>query len=278
MPCLGLGMSHNGGGDFAVAVRSALAAGVRAFDTATRYGTEHVLGEEITQALGEGHVARRSDVFITTKLWPGDAQNVSAALRSSLEKLQVEYVDLYLVHWPGLTTEHWDESAPAKARQAVWRDMERQLDAGRCRSIGVSNWLERHLQDILIDEAKEISGIVPDINQIEHSPIQRQSDLIRFCRDRGIRACGYSPFEKGAALRVPEIISAARKCGCTPAELIIQWSLSRDVICTAKSTSPDHIHETFVRSFTHDIPENALAALDNLDVNYRCTWDPTSVP
>lgn len=266
MPVLGLGLSHNGGGDYANAIRASLSLGIRHFDTAARYGTESVLGQEVKSSTID-----RGDLFITTKLWPQDADDVANALRKSLSALQLDYVDCYLIHWPGLGGEQG--GGHRRERQRVWREMERLLDSGRAKSIGVSNFLPRHLNDIVQCSER---ATLPDVNQVEFNPLQQQPDLLD-CNSHKIQVVGYSPLAKGAVITNKEVNSIAERCGCSAASAALRWSISKGVPCIPKAMNVDHIKSN-VAALGLDLPEMELRKLDRLHENFRCTWDPSNVP
>ena len=275
VPDYGLGLSHRGGGDFRGAVRHSIACGVRLFDTASRYGTEAVLGE----VLAEANLAR-DEFFVSTKLWPDHAGDPASALRASLGRLGLDSVDLYLVHWPGIPPRGGE--TPSQARLRVWRDMEKLQEAGLARAVGVSNFQARHLADLCDEvrdgDAGEIAGGIPvAVNQLEFNPLHQQRSLVRACCERGVRLMGYSPLAKGAVLEHPEVRRVAKASGCTAAQAAIAWSVQRGAVTIPKSTKPQHIEQNLAGAGM-TLPEEALRALDALDCGYRCTWDPTNVP
>ena len=268
MPLYGLGLSHNGSQDFATAVETSLGLGVKLYDTAARYGTESILGDGVRYALDKGIISSRDDLFLTTKLWHSDARDVAGAVRRSLSCLGVDYLDLYLIHWPGLSN---DDGTGKRARQTTWREMELLLDKDICRSIGVSNFLETHLHDL-----EETWAIPPQINQIEFNPMQYRKDLVSLCRDMKIEVEGYCPLGKGSLLSSPVLASIAGKYSCTSAQLCIAWSLQHDVVTIPKSTSKPHLLSNFAALDVKILKED-MDVLDNLDCDLRCTWNPTNV-
>ena len=272
MPVYGLGMSHNGGGDYANGIRSSLAAGVRHFDTAARYGTEKVLGDTLRQWFDDSKASpalKRSDVFVTSKLWPSDADNVKGAFKRSLDKLGMEYVDLYLVHWPGLGG---SGQRAKKRRQEVWRELELLADSGSAKAIGVSNFLERHLEDVL-----ETASIAPAVNQIEFNPFQNPKNLVALCEKLGVQVEGYCPLAKGYALRDAKLSAIAKSQSCSIAQLLLRWSLQKHVVTIPKSCTTAHIKSNADGVGMGPLPGNVEALLDSMHKNLRCTWDPTNV-
>jgi diketogulonate reductase-like aldo/keto reductase len=259
IPRLGLGVFRApAGGETRRAVEHALALGYRHVDTAKIYGNERDVGEAL-RASG----VPRGDVFITTKLWNSD-HGYDAALRAfdaSLTTLGLDYLDLYLIHWPlqGL-------------RGDSWRALVRLLEEGKCRSIGVSNYTIHHLTELL-----ESSPVVPAVNQVEMSPFLVQEDLVRYCRGKGIQIEAYSPLTKGFRLGHPAILALASRFSRTPAQILIRWALQRDLVVIPKSTRRERIEEN-AQVFDFEIGDDAMKALNSLDEGLRTSWDPTNAP
>jgi diketogulonate reductase-like aldo/keto reductase len=274
MPIYGLGLSHNGG--FSVdAVNLSLDLGVNLLDTATRYGNESQVGDILRARAASGaspagifgDSASRTP-FLTSKLWPGDAGDVAGACRTSCAKLGVDSLDLYLVHWPGI----WGHGGNNREyRQQVWRQMELLLDSGACRAIGVSNFEQRHLEDVI-----EECAVVPHVNQIEFNPYQNPASLTAFCRGHGIVVEGYCPLAKGNVLQEPAVLSIARKHGQHAATVLLRWSLQQGVVCIPKSTSAAHIRDN-LKVFDIALDDEDMRALGSLHCDLRVTWDPTDV-
>lgn len=268
MPMYGLGLSHNGGGDYSKAIDVSLNKGVRLFDTASRYRTEEILGERIQNAFGDSVLNSLNEAFVTTKLWPGDCEDVAGACAASLNRLGRDCIDLYLIHWPGLSNE---SSIASRVRQDTWRQMECLLESGKCRAIGVSNFLETHLHDL-----EETWSVCPQVNQIELNPLQYRKNLLQCCCDMNIQVEGYCPLGKGALLSNRNINTMAEKYHCTAAQLCIAWSLHHDVVTIPKSTSRNHIISN-LDAVSLTIREDDMAFLDSLDSDLRCTWNPVNV-
>lgn len=295
MPVFGMGLSHNQGGFSRPAVLAALDAGIPLFDTAKRYGTEASLAEAIAAS-----DRPRDQLFLTTKLWPGDADVGAAkeACAASLARLDGgggggdRPIDLYLQHWPG----QWhggsmDESRAAakERRQATWRQMELCVESGLARAIGVSNFLVPHLEDVL-----DGCSIPPAVNQIECNPYQQQDELARFCAARGIVVEGYCPLGKGRVLSDPRLGDLAKavterlsgsRAGAaaaapvpevTPAQVLLRWSMQKGAVTIPKSTNPDHIRSN-LRCFDFELAPSEMAMLDTFEMDLRCTWDSRGV-
>ena len=259
MPALGLGVWQSAPGEETRrAVAEALAAGYRHVDTARAYRNEADVGA----AIRESGVPRR-EVFVTTKLWNADHGYDKAlrAIDASLQALQLEQVDLYLVHWPveGL-------------RRDTWRAMEALLADGKARAIGVSNYTIRHL-DELLGHAK----VPPAVNQVEFSPFLFQKELLGHCRHAGIQLEAYGPLVRGHKLEHPVLRKIAGKHRRTPAQVLLRWGLQHGLVVIPKSVRPERIRENAdLAGFELDAAD--VTALDALDEGYRTSWDPTGVP
>lgn len=257
MPLLGFGTYQIRGGACERAVTYALSIGYRHIDTAALYDNEEAIGRAVKQS----GVARER-IFVTTKLWNSD-QGYASALKAfgrSRDRLDLNYVDLYLIHWP----------EPGKRRDA-WRALVEIKKQGRSRSIGVSNYTIAHL-DELINE----SVVVPAVNQVEFSPFLYQRKLLDYCNARGIRLTAYCPLTHGDKLEHPTITSIASKHGKTAAQILLRWALQHDVIAIPKSSRHERIKENAaLYDFTLDAGD--MAVLDGLDENYRTSWDPSRV-
>ena len=259
IPALGLGVwKANGPQECYNAVRAALKAGYRHIDTAMIYKNEGDVGRAIRDSGVE-----RSSVFVTTKLW-NDDQGYDSALRAfdaSLKSLGFDYIDLYLIHFP-----------VSHSRKDSWRALERIKQEGRARSIGVSNYTVRHLQELLAS-----SATIPAINQVEFHPFLYQRELHELCLTNGIALQAYSPLAQGEKLTDPTIVRLATKYAKSPAQVLIRWAIEKRIVVIPKSTNPKRIAENFaVWDFT--LTPDDVKALDALNCNYRTCWDPTEVP
>ncbi len=225
MPLLGLGTYKTPEGPVVErAVRTALDAGCRCIDTASFYGNEPGVG----RALKAGGVPRE-DLFVITKVW-NDEQGYDralAALEGSLSRLQMEYIDLYLVHWPvkGLYTDTW------KALQELYR-------RGLARAIGVSNFMVHHMEEVM-----KLGGVAPMVNQFELHPLLFQRDIVLFCEKNGIQVQSWAPLARGALFGDPVIQELSKKHGHTPAQVIIRWHLQHGFAAIPKSVDPRRIVE-----------------------------------
>ena len=233
------------------AVRSALDAGYRSIDTAALYQNERAVGA----ALAESGIPRE-ELFVTTKVW-NSAHGHDRALRAfdtSLAKLGLEYVDLYLIHWP----------VPAKERYVeTWSALEKLLADGRARAIGVSNFQPAHLQRLL-----DASDVVPAVNQIELHPNLPQRELREFHARHGIVTEAWSPLARGGLLDDPTVTALAERLGRTPAQVILRWHLQLGNVVIPKSVTPGRIREN-IALFDFELSEQDLAAIDALENGRR---------
>jgi diketogulonate reductase-like aldo/keto reductase len=222
-------------------VRWALEAGYRHIDTAQAYGNEASVG----RALRDSGVPRE-EVFITTKFFPR-RKDPEAEAQRSLERLGVEQVDLYIIHWPA--------GGPTWA----WEGMQRAQAAGYARSIGVSNFSVAE-----IDELRGAADVPPVVNQVQFSPFEYRRDLLEACEERGIAIEAYSPLGTGRHLDDPVVAEVAGRTGRTPAQVLIRWCLQHDLIVLPKSTHRERI-EANAQVFDFDLTAEDMAALDGLD-------------
>ncbi|MCB9489552.1 MAG: aldo/keto reductase [Deltaproteobacteria bacterium] len=259
MPLLGLGVYQAAdGGECREAVVHALKFGYRHVDTAAMYGNEKDVGEGV-RASG----VPRDQVFVTTKLWNSDHgyDRAMRAFDASMKRLRFETLDQYLIHWP-----------VQNLRGETWRALVKLYQDGRIRSIGVSNYTVRHLEELLSE-----SDIVPATNQVEFHPFLFQRELMEFCKSKGIQLVAYSPLTKGTRLRDPALASFAKRYERTPAQIMIRWCLQHGVVCIPKSSHPGRIEEN-ASVYDFEISPEDMAALDALNENDHCTWDPTDAP
>jgi diketogulonate reductase-like aldo/keto reductase len=242
------------------AVLEALRVGYRHIDTAAVYNNEADVGDAIAASGLD-----RSEVFVTTKLWNDDQgyDNTLVALDRSLELLGLEYVDLYLIHWP-----------VPDLRLDTWRALERLTLDGRVRDIGVSNYLRRHLEEIL-----ENAAVVPAVNQIELSPYNYRSrlDILDLCRENDIVVEAYSPLTKGRKLNDPILAEIGAGYGKTPAQVLIRWGLDKGFVVLPKSVHASRIAENY-DLFDFSLSADDLERIDDLNEALATGWDPTDAP
>ncbi|MFF7729550.1 aldo/keto reductase [Streptomyces sp. NPDC008001] len=260
MPQLGFGVFQIPDAEATAAVETALAAGYRSIDTAAVYQNETGTGKALT-----GSGIARDELFVTTKLWNSASQawTPDAVLRefdASLERLGLDYVDLYLIHWPRAMRDDY---------LAIYRTFEEIAESGRARSIGVSNFQPAHLERLLAE-----TSVVPAVNQIELHPFLAQSGLRAFHERHGITTEAWSPLGQGKELlNAPVIAGIAEKHGRTPAQIVLRWHLQLGNVAIPKSVTPSRIHENIdVFGFTLD--EEDMAAIAALDSGTRLGPDP----
>ncbi|HUH83113.1 MAG TPA: aldo/keto reductase [Stellaceae bacterium] len=261
IPRLGLGVYQSGRAT-ENAVGWALEAGYRHVDTAAMYGNEAEVGAALRRAIAAG-VVRREDVFVTTKLWNSD-HGYDKALRAfdaSFRRLGLDRIDLFLLHWP-----------VPEGRLDSWRALERILGEGRCRAIGVSNYMVRHLEELL-NHAK----IPPAVNQIELHPWCQQRDVVAFCAAHDIAIVAYSPLTKGVLLGDRRLAAVARKAQRTPAQVLLRWCLQKRFVTIPKSAKREHIIEN-AALFDFSLSAEQMAMLDDFNEERHVTWDPRGEP
>ena len=258
MPNFGLGVYlMKEPGECKSAVSHAINSGYRLIDTAMAYGNE----QEVGQAIRESDVPRE-EIFVVTKLRRPHATGYEEVLRrcrESMENLGIGPIDLYLVHAP---------PEDITAREPVWKAMEQCLERGWVRSIGVSNYGNHHLEDML-----NYARIMPSVNQIEINPWLQRPSLISATIESGATPMAYSPLARGHKVRDPSLVQIADILGCTPAQVAIKWCIDSGAITIPKSSNPDRIVENF-HSQNIDITP-VMEQLQSMDENYVSGWDPT---
>lgn len=233
-------------------IHTALQAGYRHIDTAVLYGNETEIGHAIKNA-----EINREEIFLTTKVWNTHRgyENVLQSFEESLNKLQTDYIDLYLLHWPEKTsTENWDE-----INASSWRALEELYLQGKVKAIGVSNFMLVHLDSLL----KKCS-IKPMVNQIEYHPGYLQDDVITYCKDRNIAIAAWSPIGSGRLLQHPLLKDLAQKYHINVAQLCIQFALQNDIIVLPKSTSKENIINN-INLPKLTIDEHDMALIKNME-------------
>ena len=256
IPTVGLGVWQTPADDTERAAAAALAAGYRHIDTAAAYGNE----AEVGRAVAASGVAR-DDVFLVTKLWNADHgyDKTLKAFDASLAKLGVDYLDLYLIHWPMPESNTYVDTFKAFTHLR---------DQGRVRSIGVSNFLPEHL-NILIDA----TGIVPAVNQIELHPLMPQRELRELHASLGVATEAWSPLGQGSLLENPIVTALAEAHGKTPAQVLIRWHIQLGNIVIPKSVNPERIVSNF-DVFDFELSEPDIASIASLEDGTRLGPDP----
>ncbi|MGX1901795.1 aldo/keto reductase [Thermolongibacillus altinsuensis] len=255
MPWLGLGVWKMEDREEVIrAVKTALEIGYRHIDTAAIYKNEEGVG----QAIKESGVPRE-EIFITTKVWNSDQgyETTLQAFETSLQKLGLDYVDLYLVHWP--VKEKYKET---------YKALEKLYKEGRVRAIGVSNFQIHHLEDLMAD-----CEIKPMVNQVEYHPRLSQKELHAFCKKHGIQLEAWSPLMQGKLLDDPTLIEIGKKYGKSPAQVILRWDLQNEVVTIPKSVKPHRIKEN-ADLFDFELTAEDMEKIDALNKDERIGPDP----
>ncbi|MBT2737912.1 aldo/keto reductase [Bacillus sp. ISL-7] len=255
MPWFGLGVFKvEEGPELVNAVKTAIQHGYRSIDTAAIYENEEGVG----QGIKESGIARE-DLFVTSKVWNADLgyESTLAAYQTSLDKLGLEYLDLYLIHWP----------VAGKYKEA-WRALETLYKEGRVRAIGVSNFQVHHLEDLMKD-----AEIKPMVNQVEYHPRLTQNEVQAFCREQGIQMEAWSPLMQGQLLDNEGLAAIAVKYKKSVAQIILRWDLQNGIVTIPKSTKEHRIIENS-QVFDFELTQEDMHQINNLNQNHRVGPDP----
>ncbi|RKP57295.1 aldo/keto reductase [Cohnella endophytica] len=259
MPWFGLGVYKvEEGQEVEFAVRTAIKHGYRSIDTAAIYQNEEGVGRSIRQGLEEAGIGR-DELFVTSKVWNADLgyESALAAYDTSLKKLGLESLDLYLIHWP----------VKGKFKEA-WRALETLYKEGRVKAIGVSNFHVHHLEELLRD-----AEIVPMVNQVEFHPRLSQKELRQYCQDKGIQFEAWSPLMQGQLLNDPVLEEIAGRHGKSVAQVILRWDLQNGVVTIPKSINENRIVEN-ASIYDFELSGEEMARIDGLNLDQRVGPDP----
>ena len=259
MPLFGIGVWRmEPGRETREAVTLALELGYIHIDTASMYNNE----EDVGASVQESNLPREK-LFITSKVHSSEVgyDSTLEAVERSLKKLKLSYIDLYLIHKP-----------VEGFRQNTWEALEKLKKDGICRSIGVSNFSPRHLDEIL-----EICEFIPTVNQIEMNPFLAQKTISKYCRAKNIHITGFCPLARTEKSKDPAIVDVANECGKTWAQVMIRWSLQKQVTTIPKSAQPQRIRENS-EVFDFELNEKQMRRLDDLDQGFRLRPDPMDLP
>lgn len=257
MPILGFGVFQiNDNDETADCVKIAIKHGYRSIDTAMIYGNEAGVGKGIKES-----GIKREDLFITTKVWNSDQgyDETLKSFESSMERLMLNYLDLYLIHWPVPKNNKYIETW--KALETLYRD-------GKVRAIGVSNFNISHLENIITQ-----CNIVPAVNQVEFHPWFLQTELFAYMKQKGIFAEAWSPLGHGALLDNEILIEIAKKYNKTVAQVIIRWDIQKNVITIPKSSKEDRIASN-ANVFDFELSDQDIKTIESLNKNHRTGPDP----
>lgn len=261
IPIIGFGTWQLSQTEARESVEEAIKIGYRHIDTAKIYGNEREVGEAIKDS-----GVPRQDIFLTTKLYRGDLGYESAltAIDESLEKLSQDYVDLYLIHWPGNNV---------KDREESWRALIEIKKQGKAKHIGVSNFTVKHLKDLAAKFDEK-----PSVNQIEFHPFiyKEQKALLDYCLHQQIVFEAYSPLARGQHDNrlLKDIGDKYKK---SAAQVMIRWAIQHQTVPLPRSANPEHIKENFA-VFDFELSDDVMEAIDSLDQTGRTAWDPTNLP
>ncbi|WP_346855136.1 aldo/keto reductase [uncultured Draconibacterium sp.] len=258
MPWLGLGVFQSEDGKEVInAIKVALNNGYRSIDTAAIYRNEKGVGT----AIKESGVAR-ADIFLCSKVWNSEQgyATTMAAFEESLEKLQTNYLDLYLIHWP-------------KGEKSIdtWKALEELYNKGKIKAIGVSNFLVHHLDDFLPH-----CKVIPAVNQVEFHPELVQPELLSYCQIKGIQLEAWSPIMKGKVNSVPLLQDLAAKYGKTPVQIVLRWDIQKGVVTIPKSVTDERIIAN-ANIFDFELTPEDIAKIDSLDKNKRIGPHPDTI-
>ncbi|MGN7296304.1 aldo/keto reductase [Ferdinandcohnia sp. SAFN-114] len=259
MPWFGIGVFKvEEGPELINSVKTAIKNGYRSVDTAAIYGNEEGVGKGIQEGLKEAQISRE-ELFVTSKVWNADLgyESTLAAYETSIKKLGLEYLDLYLIHWP----------VEGKFKEA-WRALETLYKEGRIKAIGVSNFQIHHLEEFMKD-----AEIKPMINQVEYHPRLSQNDLHEFCKRNGIQLEAWSPLMQGQLLDNDILHEIARKHNKSVAQIILRWDLQNEVVTIPKSTKEHRIIEN-ANVFDFELTNEEMDVIHGLNQNLRVGPDP----
>lgn len=256
IPALGFGTYKLAAGKEAEsAVLHALKTGYRLVDTASYYANETEVGAAIRSS-----GIPRPEIFVTTKIWNTEHGNPLAAFEASRKRLSLDYIDLYLIHWP------------VPERKQTWKTLLPLLKTGKLRSLGVCNFTVRHLEELLAS-----SEVAPAVNQVEFTPFLFQKELLEYCKRHKIQLEAYAPLTRGAKFQHPVISELATKHSRTPSQILLRWCIQHGVVPLPKSRTPSRIEEN-AAAFDFALSPSDMKKLDSLGEGYRVAPDPTNMP
>ncbi|ESP02235.1 hypothetical protein LOTGIDRAFT_205112 [Lottia gigantea] len=277
IPLIGLGTFKIKGSDLvATVLEAAISSGYRAIDTASVYKNEADIGRNLKEILPK-YDLKRKDIFITSKLGPKDhgKDKCRASCLKSIEVLQCDYLDLYLIHWPGGQGLQPSDTRHKDLRRESWQAMEQLYNEGKIKNIGVSNYLQRHIEELL-----EYCTIPPAVLQIEFHPHLQQKPLIEFCQEKNIFFQAYSSLgtsdDNNKLLTDEVVITISKKLQKTPAQVLLRWAIQQNIGVIPKSTNSQHIDEN-QKITNFSLSSEDMNSLNNLESSTHYCWNPECV-
>ena len=255
IPCIGFGTYKTPEEEVCDAVKTAVQAGYRHIDTASYYFNESGVGRAVREC-----GIPREELFVTSKVWNTERgyDKTMASFEASMNALDLEYLDLFLIHWPANYLQFGKEAKTINAD--TWRALETLYRDGRVKAIGLSNFMAHHIEDLL-----ETATVKPMVNQIELHPGWLQAGVLRYCADNGIVTEAWSPMGRSAILTHETIVSLAKKYNHTPAQLCIRWVMQHDTVPLPKSVTPERIRSN-LDVFDFTISQEDMSTIDALDM------------
>ena len=252
IPCVGYGTYKAADGNGSAVIRMALEAGYRYFDTASFYQTETY----VAQALRDSGVSR-SEVFLASKMWKDEMgyEQTKAAFQRTLERLETDYLDLYLIHWPRPDAGYGDWK---QLDMDTWRAMEELYEAGKIRAIGLSNFLPQHIENLL-----QNGKIAPMVNQIEFHPGHTQEATVRYCQAHGIQVQAWSPMGRTRVLKDPLVQELAQNPGVSAAQICLRYAVQRQIIPLPKASSMERMKQN-QDLFSFELTQEEMFRLDTM--------------
>ncbi|OMJ09525.1 Prostaglandin F synthase [Smittium culicis] len=281
IPILGLGTYRLKNKDSLKSlIRDAILTGYRHFDTATVYKNEEIIGEAFEEIFSDETLnISREDVWVTSKLSPSEQGYRKAlnAVQRSLKNLKFDYIDMYLIHWPGVYKLKVSDPENSVKRQESWKALEELYSKGIVRSIGVSNYQIKHLKELAI-----YSTVTPAVNQCEFHPLLYTKDLVDYCKESGISFMAYSSFGEGrlvdGSVKIPELDLISKKHNASTAQVLLSWSLHRGIIVIPKATSIKRLEDNFA-SLKIKLDDDDIIAIDSISNtnSSRFCWDSNTI-